>query len=95
MATAEETYRFIIENEDEKQAFAEAAQTAEGLAGFLSSHGCEATADEFIAYLQSQASPEGEVVDDALEGIAGGVNVNRAPTSLQIMPGIPCMIGGF
>lgn len=95
MATAEETYRLIIENEDEKQAFAEAAQTAEGLARFLSSHGCDATADEFIAYLQSQAAPEGEVVDDALEDVAGGWTGSRVTRSFQIKPGIPCMIGGF
>ena len=95
MAATEEIYRLIIENEGEKRAFAEAAQTVEGLAQFLADHDCDATPEEFAAHLAAQAQLAGEVADNALEDVAGGVNVTRAPTSLQIMRGIPCMIGGF
>ncbi len=74
MAMFGELYEKILSDDGEKKALAQALATKEGTAAFLAERGCEATPEEFVAFLKEKApKPAGGELDDAeLEGAAGG-----------------------
>ena len=72
MATMEEVYEKVVSDDGEKAAFTQALATKEGIAAFLSERGCDATLEEFAAFLKERAPKQGELGDEELEGAAGG-----------------------
>ena len=74
MATLEEIYQQAIADDGTKAALAEAAKTADGLQAFLAEHDCDATLEELAAFIESKRGAEGELDENALEGIAGGIS---------------------
>ena len=69
MKTIEELYREINASDELKKAVSAIRDNA-ALEAFLKERGCEATADEFVAFIGSQC--EGEIGDDAAAAAAGG-----------------------
>ena len=59
-----------INNSEELQKTLHAIKDKASLEGFLSQNGCEATADEFVQFVNP--SNEGEISDDTAETAAGG-----------------------
>ena len=73
MATLEEVYEKLLADDGEKKELAEAlAATKEGVAAFLAQRGCEATVDEFVAFLRGKVPESGELGEAELEAAAGG-----------------------
>ena len=69
MKTAEAFYKEIANSKELQEELQ--AVSAETLGAFLSKHECNATADEFAAYIKAQA--EGEIDDADVADVAGGV----------------------
>ena len=68
MKTIEELYKEIAASKElQKELESVSAETFET---FLKKHGCEASAEEFIAFVKAQS--EGEISDDAAAEAAGG-----------------------
>lgn len=73
MASIEEVYEKVAGSDEEKAAFAEASKTKEGLQAFLAERGCDATAEEAMAFLATKVPVKtGELADDELDDVAGG-----------------------
>ena len=68
MKTVEEFYKEIATSKELQEEMK--TVTGETLGAFLAKHGCEATAEEFVALVKSKA--EGEIEDDDVATIAGG-----------------------
>ena len=68
MKTLQELYKEIINSDELKKAFTEAAKAGEALE-FIKVHGCETTEEELKAFLSKQS---GELSDDELDNAAGG-----------------------
>ena len=68
MKTLQELYKEIINSDELKKAFTEAAKAGEALE-FIKAHGCETTEEELKAFLSKQS---GELSDDELDNAAGG-----------------------
>ena len=75
MKTVEELYKEINASEELKRAVSEIKDKT-ALADFLKKHGCEASVDEFGKYIKSQI--EGEIGDDEVASVAGGVSKMEA-----------------
>ena len=71
MKTIEEFLKEIEGSEELKKEYDNITDDA-GLDAFLKKLDCEATADEFIKYIDDYAGTEGVISDDAVEDIAGG-----------------------
>ena len=69
MKTIEEMYNEINASEELKKAVS-AIKDKEAFAVFLKEHGCEASVDEFVKFVESQR--EGEIGDDEVQAVAGG-----------------------
>ena len=69
MKTLQELYDEMLAGDEMKNAFVEAARVGT-LADLLKEQGCEATADEFVAFLDEKA--QGEMTDEELDTAAGG-----------------------
>ena len=69
MKTLQELYDEMLASDELKNAFVEAAKAGK-LADLLKEQGCEATADEFVAFLGEKA--QGEMTDEELDEAAGG-----------------------
>ena len=68
----EEMYKEINASDELKKAISEIKDTT-ALEAFLKEHDCEATADEFVKYIESQC--EGEMRDDVAAAATGGNGV--------------------
>ena len=81
MKTAEDFYKEIIASKD----LQEELQTVsdEMLETFLKKHGCDATANDFTAFVKSMT--EGELEDDGVGEINGGIY----HLSIKYIPGEP------
>ena len=69
MKTIEEMYNEINASEELKKAVSD-IKDKETFADFLKEHGCEASVDEFVKFVESQR--EGEIGDDEAGAVAGG-----------------------
>ena len=69
MKTIEELYKEVIASEELKKTVSEIKDMS-AVADFLKEHGCEATVNEFVEFIQSQS--EGEIEDDVVAEVAGG-----------------------
>ena len=69
MKTLEEFYKEIVTSKELREELEKTSN--EALDTFLKKHGCNADAKEFIAYLSAQ--PEGEIGDDVVESLSGGL----------------------
>ena len=84
MKTIEEMYNEINASEELKKAVS-AIKDKEAFADFLRQHGCEATVEEFGKFVESQR--EGEIEDDDVKAIAGGIY-----TRPQVLPDIKMVL---
>ncbi len=72
MATLEEVYEELLASDDKKSAFTHALASTDAAEAFLAEHGCEATVDEFVAFLKDKASKATELSDEQLGDAAAG-----------------------
>ena len=68
MKTMQDLYKEIINSDEQRKAFMEAAKSDKALE-FIKAHGCEATEEELKAFLSKQS---GELSDEELDNAAGG-----------------------
>ena len=71
MKTLQDLYTEVMASEELKKAFAQAAKDNK-VADFLKAQGCDATEDEFKAFLVEKAKDDKALSDDELENVAGG-----------------------
>ena len=71
MKTLEDLYKEVMASEELKKAFAQAAKDKK-VADFLKANGCDATEDEFKAFLTEKAKTDQPLSEDDLENVAGG-----------------------
>ena len=69
MKTIEAFYKEIADSKELQEELKTASD--ETLAAFLAKHGCDATAEEFVAFAKAKA--EGELDDDGVEVVSGGI----------------------
>lgn len=74
MATLEEIFQQAAATKEEATALAQAIQTEEGARTYLAEHDCDATLEELAAFIEGKRGAEGELDENALEGIAGGIS---------------------
>ena len=89
MKTLQDLYKEIINNDELKKAFTEAAKAGKALE-FIKAHGCETTEEELKAFLLKQS---GELSDDELDNAAGGgcIETNTIETASSVLiAGILC-----
>ena len=71
MKTLEDLYKEVMASDELKAAFAQAAKDNK-VADFLKAQGCDATEDEFKAFLTEKAKTDKALSKDELENVAGG-----------------------
>jgi len=71
MKTLEDLYKEVMASEELKKAFAQAAKDKK-VADFLKAQGCDATEDEFKAFLTEKAKTDKALSEEDLENAAGG-----------------------
>ncbi len=71
MKTLQELYNEVFASEELKKEFLEAGKNGKAME-FIKAHGCEATADEIKAFLETQTKADKELSVDELENAAGG-----------------------
>ena len=79
MKTLEDLYKEVIASEDLKKAFTQAAKDKK-VADFLKANGCDATEDEFKAFLVEKAKTDKALSEEDLENVAGGRIVDTPRT---------------
>ena len=89
MKTLETLYQEVLASNELKKSLAEAAKPPEALAEWVRAQGCEATAEEILAFLKEKQEKAGELTDDELENAAGGCDAGEAITSVFTV-GIAC-----
>ena len=68
MKTLQELYKEIINNDEQKKAFMEAAKSGKALE-FIKAHGCETTEEELRGFLTSRTE---ELSDEEMDNASGG-----------------------
>ena len=71
MKTLEDLYKEVMASDELKAAFAQAAKDKK-VADFLKAQGCDATEDEFKAFLTEKAKTDKALSEEELENVAGG-----------------------
>ncbi len=71
MKTVQDLYKEVMASEELKKAFAQAAKDNK-VADFLKAQGCEATEEEFKAFIQEKAGSDKPLSESELENAAGG-----------------------
>ena len=71
MKTIQELYNEVMENQELKEKFIEAANAGKQEA-FLKEHGCDATVEEVVAFLKAKNEEDAPLSLDELENSAGG-----------------------
>ena len=79
MKTLEDLYKEVMASEELKKAFAQAAKDKK-VADFLKAQGCDASEDEFKAFLTEKAKTDKALSEEDLENVAGGVYEIVDPT---------------
>jgi len=88
MKTIQELYKEVMENQELKEKFIEAANAGKQ-EDFLREMGCEATLDEVAAFLEAKSEEDAPLSLDELENSAGG---NCATTRETV---ISCITAGL
>ena len=71
--TIAEVYDEVVASAELQEEYLAAEQKGEdAIVAFAAAHGCEATADEIKAFVQSKLEEEGEIGLDDLDQVAGG-----------------------
>ena len=78
MKTAEELYREIAESKELQKELKNASD--EMLESFLKKHDCDVSVKDFTEYAKLQE--EGEIEDDDVKAIVGGIYLRPAPKPL-------------
>ena len=73
MKTLQDLYTEIMASDELKKAFAQAAKDKK-VADFLKAQGCDASEDEFKAFLTEKAKIDKALSEDDLENVAGGLD---------------------
>ncbi len=91
MKTIQELYNEIMESQELKAQFIEAAKAGKQ-EEFLKAHGCEATLEEVQAFLEAKQNEDAPLSFNELENAAGGCNDNTAKeTALSVCTlGVGC-----
>ena len=71
MKTIQELYSEVMESQELKEQFIEAAKAGKQEA-FLKEHGCEATLEEVKAFLEAKQQEDAPLSVDEMENAAGG-----------------------
>lgn len=72
MATLEDVYAKLVSDDGEKKALAQAFADKQ-VGEFLTERGCEATEDEFTAFLKDKVAPSGDAIsEEELAAVGGG-----------------------
>ncbi len=71
--TLQEMYDKVMASEELKKSFAEAAQDKEKLTEWLRANGSDATVEQVAEFLKAKQA-SGEVSDEELENVAGGID---------------------
>ena len=71
MKTIQELYNEVMENQELKEKFIEAANAGKQEA-FLKEHGCDATLEEVAAFLKAKSEEDAPLSINELENSAGG-----------------------
>jgi len=71
MKTLQDLYKEVMASDELKAAVAQAAKDNK-VADFLKAQGCDATEDEFKAFLVEKAKDDKALSEDELENVAGG-----------------------
>ena len=74
MKTLQDLYKEVMASEELKKAFAQAAKDNK-VSDFLKAQGCDATEDEFKAFLTEKAKTDKALSEEDLENVAGGLFV--------------------
>ena len=77
MKTLQDLYTEIMASDELKKAFAQAAKDNK-VADFLKAQGCDATEDEFKAFLTEKAKDDKALSEEDLENVAGGWSLDTA-----------------
>ncbi len=79
--TLQELYDKVMASEELKKSFAEAAQDKEKLTEWLKANGSSATVEQVGEFLKAKQA-SGEISDDELENVAGGVTSQKLTASI-------------
>ena len=71
MKTLEELYNEVMASDELRKEFC--FLKPEEVEGFAEKHGCKVTLDEMKAFLTEKSTKSGELSDDEIEQVAGGV----------------------
>ena len=89
MKTMLELYNEIMESQELKDQFIEAAKAGKQGA-FLKEHGCEATLEEVQAFLEAKTKEDAPLSIDELENTAGGSSVACETIASVFTAGLGC-----
>jgi len=94
MKTIQELYNEVMENEELKAQFIEAANAGKQEA-FMKEHGCEASLEEAAAFLKAKAEEDAPLSLDELESSAGGGCNSKTTKEVFIsigLVGVGCVV---
>ena len=94
MKTIQELYNEVMENQELKAKFIEAAKAGKQ-EDFLKEHGCGATTEEVAAFLKTRSEEDAPLSLDELENSAGGTCNRKTGKEVAIsigMLGIGCAV---
>ena len=86
MKTLQDLYTEIMASDELKKAFAQAAKDNK-VADFLKAQGCDATEDEFKAFLTEKAKDDKALSEEDLENVAGGLIVTGGGDICTVVTG--------
>ncbi len=88
--TLQELYDKVMASEELKKSFAEAAQDKEKLEAWLKTNGSNATVEQIGEFLKTKQK-SGEISDDELENVAGGLSSGKMTASCLTI-GLGCAL---
>ena len=89
MKTIQELYTEVMENQELKAQFIEAANAGKQEA-FLKEHGCEATLEEVKAFLEAKQKEDAPLSVNELENAAGGCSPEMEGIASMASAGLAC-----
>lgn len=90
MKTLEQLFAEVLDSEELKNAFAEAAKDGK-VVEFAAAHGVQATEEEIAAFLKARQQKTGELSEDELDNVSGGCNKDEILLSVGSF-GVGCAV---